>query len=86
MYPYCYSIDLYESTHLPDAAIQFFEMRQEERSPVHRLCMNSFLQPDKQETEQTSKQRLKTKEQVGFKKYIYIYYYFFYIDKIINVI
>ncbi|KAF4090960.1 hypothetical protein AMELA_G00031580 [Ameiurus melas] len=58
--------DLYESTHLPDAAIQFFEMRQEERSPVHRLCMNSLLQPDKQETQQTSKQRLKTKEQLIF--------------------
>ncbi|KAB5525874.1 hypothetical protein PHYPO_G00145220 [Pangasianodon hypophthalmus] len=58
--------DLYEATHLPDAAIQFFEMRQEERSPIHRLCMNSLLQADKQEIQPTPKQQLKTKEQVIF--------------------
>ncbi|MCI4393045.1 hypothetical protein PGIGA_G00152870 [Pangasianodon gigas] len=58
--------DLYEATHLPDAAIQIFEMRQEERSPIHRLCVNSLLQPDKQETQPTPKQQLKTKEQAIF--------------------
>ncbi|KAK2819865.1 hypothetical protein Q7C36_021511 [Tachysurus vachellii] len=51
--------DLYEVTHLPDAAVQFFELRQEERSPKHKLCMNSLLQPDKQKTQQTPKQQLK---------------------------
>ncbi|XP_058237446.1 leucine-rich repeat-containing protein 36-like [Hemibagrus wyckioides] len=51
--------DLYEVTHLPDAAMELFEMRQEERSPKFQPCMNSLLQSDKQETRQTPKQQLK---------------------------
>ncbi|KAM9494293.1 uncharacterized protein Hap1MRO34_004227 [Clarias gariepinus] len=50
--------DLYEVTHLPDAAVPFSEMRQEEHTPVNRLL-------DKQETQQTPK---KQQEQVLFPK------------------
>ncbi|XP_046696681.1 leucine-rich repeat-containing protein 36-like [Silurus meridionalis] len=56
--------DLYEATHQSDAATQIYEMKQMKISPKYRLQMKTLLNPDKQEMQQTSKQQLKTKEQV----------------------